>query len=440
MSGTDSTSPRITRAARPRSAAARRWRAAGYALGVGFCLTFMALGVVLGHLYWGGGAAFRRDFRHVMGAMLVGAAHGNPMENWTWQKQFPAATSMNVLVLGVDHDYDNRAQIIKTTPGRSDSILIAHVDFVGRRISALTIPRDTAVSIPGRRGIYKVNAAHSFGGPDLLVQTIQSVFGITADAWVSVNFEGFQKIVDALGGVDINVEKRLKYDDNWGRLHVNLYPGYQHLNGYQAMGYVRMRHSDSDLKRSERQHQFLEAVRVKLKQPSTFLALPRVVDALNDSFKTGAMTRDQMYALANFARSLPKENIAVETLPSFEGPSFVTVDTDKAAEAIQRLFYPNQVMASTIDAPDPYSVRALNNRYERGGGRRRHRRRSESSEARRERTEPATELSVEESPKEEAPPAEAPGPMPAGPAPADPAPAGGVTGGDLSVEGNGSGG
>lgn len=364
----------ITRPIRPlrrESAAQRRWRFAGYVFGTLACLVFMAAGTVFGHFYWGShtlGNAFRTHGLQI----IADSFRGDPLATWTPQRQFPERTSLNVLVLGVDHDYDSRAQIIKTSRGRSDTILIARVDFLNKTISALTIPRDTAVRIPGRRHISKINAAHAYGGPELTIDTIRSVFGIDTDAYVVLNFEGFQKIVDAIGGIDINVEKRLKYDDNWGKLHVNLKPGYQHLNGYQAMGYVRMRHSDSDLMRSKRQHAFLEALRIKLKQPSTFLTLPKVVDTLNDSLRRGGLTEDQMFALVNFARTLPRENITIETLPSYEGPSYVTIDAEKSAEVIQRLFFPNQYITLHIDAPDPNVVRALNSPYERGrrrGGR-----------------------------------------------------------------------
>jgi polyisoprenyl-teichoic acid--peptidoglycan teichoic acid transferase len=374
---TENTSPsgpaKITRAGSP---AQRRWRKAGYAFGTVSCLLFMVAGTVFGHFWWGSDT-FRRMMKGHAGQMVVDTLlHRDPTLEWTPERQFPDRTSLNVLVLGVDHDYDNRAQIIKTTPGRSDSILLARVDFVTGSITALTIPRDSAVRVPGYRGIHKINAAHSLGGPELTIETLKAVFGVDVDAVVSINFEGFQKLVDAIGGIDLNVEKKLDYDDNWGRLHIHLKPGYQHLTGYEAMGYVRMRHSDNDLMRSKRQHAFLEAVRAKIKQPSTFGSLPGAVDKLNDTLKRVNLTEDQMFALANFARTLPKERIAIETLPSFEGPSFVTIDTEKSAEVIQRLFFPYQQVALNIDAPDPNSVRSMNSRYDRGDTRSRRRSRS----------------------------------------------------------------
>jgi LCP family protein required for cell wall assembly len=351
--------------ARSLSVARRRWRTVGYIFGVTCCLLLMALGTVFGHFYWGS-KAFRDNFPKLLAGFLT----GDPFAHWEVKEQFPDRNSINVLILGVDYDYDNSGRIVKKG-ARSDSIMIAHVDFMNKTINALTIPRDTAVRIPGRSGIHKINAAHAFGGPDLAIETIRSVFGVEADAYVVVNFDGFKKIVDAVGGIDINVKvprgrKGLDYDDNWGNLHIHLKPGYQHLNGYQAMGYVRMRHSDSDEMRSRRQHEFLEVMRNKIMQRSTFLKLPEVLDRLNDSFLRGRLTEDQLFALANFARSLPKEKIDVETLPSFEGPSYVTVDAEKSAQVIQRMFYPNQYVALSIDAPDPGSVRSMNAPYERG--------------------------------------------------------------------------
>jgi len=336
---------------RPTRDARRGWRIVGYTFGVLACLFSMLLGVVFGTFYWGSETFGRMVRKHGVGVVWDAVVHRDPLLTWTPERQFPDRTSLNVLLLGVDRDYDNRAQIIKTAHGRSDSILLARVDFVNETISALTIPRDTAVRVPGYRGIAKINAAHSYGGPEKTIETIQSVFGVPVDAYVVLNFDGFQKIVDAIGGIDINVEKQMDYDDNWGRLHIHLKPGYQRLNGYQAMGYVRMRHSDSDLMRARRQHAFLEALRTKLKQPRTFLALPGVLDTLNDNLKRN-LSEDQLFALANFARSLPKEKIVIETLPVYGGgPSFLNINREKSAEVIQRMFFPNQMVVVNIDAP-----------------------------------------------------------------------------------------
>jgi len=391
----------------------------------------MAAGTVFGHFYWNSQSVGAMVNQHGLQMVVDTVIHGQPMRQWTPEEQFPSRTSMNVLILGVDHDYDNRDQVVKSSPGRSDSIMLARVDFINKSINALTIPRDTAVHIPGHSGIHKINAAHNFGGEELTMETIKDVFGVQPDACVTVNFEGFQQIVNSMGGIDVDVEvpkghKGLDYDDNWGNLHIHLKPGYQHLNGYQAMGYVRMRHSDSDEMRSKRQHEFLEAMRTKLKAPSTFMALPGIVDKLNDNLKLANLNRDQMYALANFARSIPRENITIKTLPSFEGPSYVTIYADKSAKLIQEMFFPNDMVALNIDAPDPNAVRSMNAPYERGA--RRHVRSGRHSH-RAPTTDAATTPSTEPTDATPADPAPSGGDAP----PPDPMPTGGDTGsGDKS--------
>ncbi len=166
---------------------------------------------------------------------------------WTPENQHltDKGNTINVLILGCDHDYDDRTQKpILTTPGRSDSILMAHIDFEHQTIKCLTIPRDTAVSIPDHRGLHKINAAHEFGDNALTVRTIKERFGLDSDYCVTLDFESFQKVVNALGGVDVNVHKPLNYDDNWGNLHVHLkarYAAPQRLPGDGLCAYPALR-------------------------------------------------------------------------------------------------------------------------------------------------------------------------------------------------------
>ena len=287
---------------------------------------------------------------------------GDPTAPWTPENQHltDKGTSINVLIMGCDHDYDDRTQKpILTTPGRSDSILLAHVDFDKGTIKCLTIPRDTAVSIPEHRGLHKINAAHEFGDNELSVRTIKDRFGIDSDYYVTLDFESFQKIVNELGGVDVNIKKPLNYDDNWGNLHVHLKPGLQHLNGYKAMGYVRIRHSDSDLARSERQHEFLEAIRSKV-NPTIIGRLPGIFNAITSDLHSN-LTQNQMIALANFARKLKPEQIQLITLPNYEGRSYVRILQDKAIPVIADVFYEGDQSRVVLDLPNAEQVASLNN-------------------------------------------------------------------------------
>jgi polyisoprenyl-teichoic acid--peptidoglycan teichoic acid transferase len=192
------------------------------------------------------------------------------------ENAFPGKRKLTILVVGADENRDHRKRVVDTM-ARTDTILVAQVDFVNQRINALSIPRDTLVRIP-RHGWGKINSAHALGGPRLLVETVSNLLGnLQIDHVVIVSYKAFEEAIDALGGVTIEVEKRMVYHDNWGDLHVDLHPGVQRLNGKQALGYVRYRHSDSDFHRIARQQKFMRAVKERLKDPSVWMRAPQVL-------------------------------------------------------------------------------------------------------------------------------------------------------------------
>lgn len=293
---------------------------------------------------------------------------GDPSSAYNLHDHFPLdkQKSLTVLILGVDHDTIGVRrpgqmavpQEVANAPGRSDAIMIARFDFDGDAVSSLnvlSIPRDTRVRVPGH-GIHKINAAHAYGGPELACATIQDVFGISPDYYVDLNYEGFQKVVDAVGGVDVNIRQPLDYDDNWGKLHIHLKPGQQHLNGYKAMGYVRFRHTDNDLARAQRQHEFLEALRSRVTSPAAFLSLPGVVSAVTDNLQSN-MTMDQLLTLANLSRKAPKDAVCLETLPVIQGKTFVYIDKRKSVGVIRKMFFKDkQVADMPIKTPDDDTV------------------------------------------------------------------------------------
>jgi LCP family protein required for cell wall assembly len=139
------------------------------------------------------------------------------------ENAFPGKRKLTILVVGADENRDNRKRVVDTM-ARTDTILVAQVDFVNQRIHALSIPRDTLVRIP-RHGWGKINSAHALGGPRLLVETVSNLLGnLQIDHVVIVSYKAFEEAIDALGGVTIEVEKRMVYHDNWGDLHVDLQP------------------------------------------------------------------------------------------------------------------------------------------------------------------------------------------------------------------------
>lgn len=339
------------------------WRVVKWTFAAGFCLTLVAGGAVFGK-YWRN-PAVRKIFT---GTSAGDWFRGNPLASYTPAKYLPEHPhTLNLLILGCDRDYVGKRingvavpVPLMNTNGRSDAILIAHFDFDKQTVSVMTIPRDTAVHVPGH-STHKINAAHQFGGPELTQETIKDAFGIDTDAYVTLHFEAFQKIVDTVGGVDINVKKPLDYDDNWALLHIHLKPGPQHLDGYKAMGYVRIRHSDSDLMRAERQHEFLEALRSQIRTPAMLLKGADVLDNITDNLHTN-LTTEQLITLANWSKSLPKANITLVTMPSIEGPSYVTVNRKPTRKMVAQIFFDGNEEAVNIMAPDREAVYAMNHR------------------------------------------------------------------------------
>lgn len=248
---------------------------------------------------------------------------------------FPGRQTLNLLVIGRDADYSDQDQLLKSN-GRSDMLMMARVDVPQQRVDLLSIPRDTIARIPGH-GKAKINAAHKWGGPSLTARTINENFGIATDQYVTLDFAGFEKAIDLLGGVDVTVDKKMDYDDNWGHLHIHLLPGYQHLNGQQAMGFVRFRHSDSDLLRVERQQALLGALKAKLREPQALARLPQLLDLL-DAHLSSDLSTDQKLALARFIHDTGRDRIQMATLPSGTKGTAVATDWPKAAPLIQKLF------------------------------------------------------------------------------------------------------
>ena len=263
---------------------------------------------------------------------------------------FPHQQALNLMVIGRDRDYDDRTDQVLKTRARSDMLMVAHLDFDKNTVSLLSIPRDTRAHIPGYEGTTKINAAHQKGGPPLSEQTVQENFGIPSDKYIALDFEGFEKAIDILGGVDLAVDKKMDYDDNWGHLHIHLKPGMQHLNGTQAMGFVRFRHSDSDLVRTRRQQTLIAALKAKLRSPQALAEIGPLLDTI-DAHVDSDLSTDQKVALARFVHDTPREQIHMDTLPSHPIGNDVATDWDQATPLIQRIFgvTPGQSVADIGD-------------------------------------------------------------------------------------------
>ena len=201
------------------------------------------------------------------------------------------ALKKNIVVMGVDErDGDT---------GRSDTIFVVMMDPKSNNVSLLSIPRDTMVKIPGR-GWDKINHAFAFGGHKLTEQTVEEFLGIQINNYVVIDFRGFKDLVDAIGGIDIDVEKDMYYEDPYDNLVIDLQKGRQHLDGKTAIQYVRYRDEEGDIGRIKRQQHFMAAIYEKVTSSQIITKMPGLVKELLSMVKTDMPLTD----MAKVARAM----------------------------------------------------------------------------------------------------------------------------------------
>lgn len=235
---------------------------------------------------------------------------------------------INILALGVDaREGENKA--------RTDTMMLCSVDTEKNLMSVLSIPRDTRVYIPGH-GYEKINSATLYGGPDLAMKTVSDLLGIKINKYVLTDFQGFEDIVDSLGGVTMDIKQRMyHYDPQDGGIYtIDLRPGEQRLDGKKALQYVRYRgYALGDIDRTEHQQKFMAALSREVLQPSTVVKLPSLAISIYKAVDTN-LSLSEMTRLAQSARKLTNANIVSQTLPgkflNLDGGSYWEVDPNEA--------------------------------------------------------------------------------------------------------------
>jgi LCP family protein required for cell wall assembly len=186
-------------------------------------------------------------------------------------------TGSTILVLGSDARPPDSKEPGAGGPARSDSIMLMHVAFGSvRKVSIL---RDSQAAIPGH-GTQKINAAYALGGAGLTIQTVEQFMGngLEINHVLEINFENFPKLIDAMGGITVTLNRCIHSNRFGGRVLI-LHKGEQHLTGHQALQYSRVRENkcapnEDDRARARRQQQVLSAIRSKMVSPAAFIRLP----------------------------------------------------------------------------------------------------------------------------------------------------------------------
>ncbi len=248
---------------------------------------------------------------------------------------------MNVLFMGTDVVYSENSRKKKGDKeafnGRSDTLMLAHLDPYRNTAGILSIPRDTQVSIPGY-GVQKINAANAYGGPQLTLNTVGAFLELPVDHYVVLNLRGLVELVDELGGITVEIPKRMRYMDWTAKLKIDLEPGYHTLTGNQAMGFVRFRHDAlGDIGRVQRQQIFVRAVLDKAIKPGSWSHLPKLIEIADRHIKSD-MNIGDLIGIAAFIRAVPKENQFLAMLPgTFSGTGDWLVERSDIHRMVARL-------------------------------------------------------------------------------------------------------
>ena len=211
--------------------------------------------------------------------------------------------------------YDQRAGEGAGTKSRSDTVMLVRADPDTKSISLLSFPRDLFVEIhcPGRPIFSsRINGAYSECGTKGTLETVRKLTGLPINYLITVNFRGFRQLVDAVGGVWMDVDRRYFNDrgGDFGYATINLFPGYQKLGGYQALDFVRYRHTDNDLYRLARQQLFVRAFKDQVKSSTSAFDLPKLVTTITKNVEvaqggTKELDLKTVIRYALFAYGLP---------------------------------------------------------------------------------------------------------------------------------------
>jgi LCP family protein required for cell wall assembly len=201
--------------------------------------------------------------------------------------------------------------------GNTDTMILARLDPSRRDVRLVSVPRDTRVPIPGH-GTFKINAANPYGGPVLAAQVVADLLNVQIDRYMLVNTRAVIDLVDALGGIDLDLPRDYRYDDFTGKLHIRLRKGRNHLDGRLAHDFLRFRHDgQGDIGRIQRQQMFLQAAWEQWLTPRNLLALPELVSLARENLETD-LSMAELMRLAGWARDLDGRAVRMVMVPGRE--------------------------------------------------------------------------------------------------------------------------
>ncbi|AGK97053.1 LCP family protein [Clostridium pasteurianum] len=237
---------------------------------------------------------------------------------------------VNILVAGVDTGSNDSGDSVKiNTIKEANSIVLLHYDPKNENLKIISIPRDTMINLNEKR--QKISVSNSVNGPKYLVSNVEELMNTKVNYYVQLDYNAFKDVINSLGGVDVNVNNKMDYDDNLQNLHINFDKGVTHLNGQKAEEYFRwVKNNDGkfivggDLGRIKNQQQLIDAVIKKFSRFSTVFKYPAIISSVSKDIVTN-MTPNQIIKYARTFSHLKNQNISIATAKGLE----VSIENNK---------------------------------------------------------------------------------------------------------------
>ena len=300
-----------------------------------YAVVFLVVVGISGYYLIGWGVEAYHDLRSMYEAYLVRQEENRGEVD----VRFDGYT--NVLVLGLD----DAVNVDEAPEKRADAILLVSMENATGKVRILNIPRDTWVPMAQEKGETRLSHVYAVGGAPLMVRTINQMFGISIHQYVVIDLDTFAKIIDAVGGIDIYVERDMDYDDPEAGLSIHMRQGYRHLDGVGAECYLRYRSDDlGDLGRTQRQQKFVKAFYAKLLRVDTLPKVPQIADILKQNVTTSAELFDSVH-IGNVVRKLNAQPPRTIMLPGDFARDDDTVwimDRKATDKVIHELFPPEE--------------------------------------------------------------------------------------------------
>jgi len=254
---------------------------------------------------------------------------------------------INGLVLGTDYvDYSRH----------SDTLVFANYTPAKRFLNIISIPRDTHFCPQGYhfQRINEIYAYHyrmkknDFLACQEVRRGVEQLFGnrVTIPYYIQFDYTSFRQIIDLLGGITIDVDEPMHYDDAAGNLHIHFEPGQHRLNGQRALEYVRYRGKAGDIGRVFRQQQFLKAALSRLKNPIVLLRLPEIVRVMSKEIKTNLTFWDLLSGVLEF-KDLRAKDIRLAQLPGTPKTDYWEIDAENCAGLLDKIFPSSNTVTSS---------------------------------------------------------------------------------------------